>query len=286
MKVLTQSQVDFYNEKGYILVDNVLSKEEIKELSDVTDTFVEKSRSVTENNEDFVLEPEHTAENPKLRRLKSPEHQHKVYENALTNKNILDIVEDLIGPNIRSHGSKLNMKAPGGGSSVEWHTDWGFYPHTNDDILEVGIPLDDMEIENGCLHAIPGSHKWDEISHHENGLFIGAVSDNSFNIEDAEPFLLKAGSISLHHVRALHGSAPNVSNRPRRLLLQNYSAADAFPIGTPVDWEKWKESMLRGSITNKPRMEKINMLWPEPKPEGVGSIFEVQDKKKKSIYKK
>ena len=48
MKVLTQSQVNFYNEKGYILVDNVLSKEEIKELSDVTDTFVEKSRSVTE----------------------------------------------------------------------------------------------------------------------------------------------------------------------------------------------------------------------------------------------
>ena len=155
MKVLTQSQVNFYNEKGYILVDNVLSKEEIKELSDVTDTFVEKSRSVTENNEDFVLEPEHTAENPKLRRLKSPEHQHKVYENALTNKNILDIVEDLIGPNIRSHGSKLNMKAPGGGSSVEWHTDWGFYPHTNDDILEVGIPLDDMEIENSKENVIP-----------------------------------------------------------------------------------------------------------------------------------
>ena len=55
MKVLTQSQVNFYNEKGYILIDNVLSKEELKELSDVTDTFVEKSRSVTENNEDFVL---------------------------------------------------------------------------------------------------------------------------------------------------------------------------------------------------------------------------------------
>ena len=55
MKVLTQQQVNFYNQKGYILVDNVLSKEEISELSDVTDTFVEKSRSVTENNEDFVL---------------------------------------------------------------------------------------------------------------------------------------------------------------------------------------------------------------------------------------
>ena len=54
MKVLTQQQVDFYNQNGYILVNNVLSKKEIKELSDVTDIFVEKSRSVTENNEDFV----------------------------------------------------------------------------------------------------------------------------------------------------------------------------------------------------------------------------------------
>ena len=78
MKYLTQKDLEFYNQNGYILVDNVLSKEEIKELSDVTDTFVEKSKSVTQNNEDFVLEPGHTAENPKLRRLKSPEHQHKV----------------------------------------------------------------------------------------------------------------------------------------------------------------------------------------------------------------
>ena len=286
MKVLTQSQVNFYNEKGYILVDNVLSKEEIKELSDVTDTFVEKSRSVTENNEDFVLEPGHTSENPKLRRLKNPEHQHKVYDKTLKHPKILDIVEDLIGANIRTLGGKLNMKAPGGGSSVEWHTDWAFYPHTNDDILEVGIPLDDMEIENGCLHAIPGSHKWDEISHHEDGVFIGAVSDDSFNIEDAEPFLLKAGSISLHHVRALHGSSPNVSNRPRRLLLQSYLAADAFPIGASIDWEKWKESMIRGTTTNKLRLKKIKINWPEPKPEGAGSIFELQDTKKKSIYKK
>ena len=66
MKYLTQKDIEFYNQNGYILVDNVLSKEEITELSDVTDTFVEKSRSVTENNEDFVLEPGHTAENPKL----------------------------------------------------------------------------------------------------------------------------------------------------------------------------------------------------------------------------
>ena len=97
---------------------------------------------------------------------------------------------------------------------------------------------------------------------------------------------MKAGSISLHHVRALHGSSPNVSNRPRRLLLQSYLAADAFPIGASIDWEKWKESMVRGTTTNKLRLKKIKINWPEPKPEGAGSIFELQDTKKKSIYKK
>ncbi|MAS51293.1 MAG: phytanoyl-CoA dioxygenase, partial [Chloroflexi bacterium] len=163
MRSITQDQVNFYNKTGYLIVEDVLSQDEIKELGSITDTFVEKSRNITEHNEDFDLEAGHSKENPKLRRIKKPEKQHAVYEKTLNHSGVLDVVEDLIGPNIRTLGSKLNMKAPGGGAQVEWHTDWAFYPHTNDDILEVGIPLDDMEIENGCLMAIPGSHKWEAI---------------------------------------------------------------------------------------------------------------------------
>ena len=50
----------------------------------------------------------------------------------------------LLGPNLRYHNNKLNMKNPANGSAVQWHQDWAFYPHTNDSILEVGIALDDM----------------------------------------------------------------------------------------------------------------------------------------------
>ena len=74
-----------------------------------------------------------------------------VYEAAMRKEGLLDIIEQLLGPNIKLHHTKLNMKAPGGGAQVEWHTDWGFYPATNDDILEIGLTFDDMEIENGCL---------------------------------------------------------------------------------------------------------------------------------------
>ena len=273
-----------------MIVEDVLSQDEIKELGSITDTFVEKSRNITEHNEDFDLEAGHSKENPKLRRIKKPEKQHYVYEKTLSHSGVLDVVEDLIGPNIRTLGGKLNMKAPGGGAQVEWHTDWAFYPHTNDDILEVGIPLDDMEIENGCLMAIPGSHKWEAISHHEDGVFVGAVSENDFKMEDAVPFVLKAGSISLHHVRALHGSAPNMSNRPRRLLLQGYLAADAFPLQSNLssseDWNEWNSNILRGEPTNRPRLENVPVVFPQPKPEGAGSIFEIQEKLKKSHYKK
>ena len=73
-------------------------------------------------------------------------------------------------PNIRHHHTKLNNKAPGGGAQVEWHTDWGFYPHTNDDILEVGVAIDPMTIENGSLMVVPGSHKGPAYDHHENGV--------------------------------------------------------------------------------------------------------------------
>ena len=92
---------------------------------------------------------------PKLRRLKSPILLHEVYRNTLHHEKILGIVSQLIGYGLRCNGNKLNMKQPGYGSPVEWHQDWAFYPHTNDDLLAVGIVLDDMTEENGPLLVIP-----------------------------------------------------------------------------------------------------------------------------------
>lgn len=279
-------EVAFYKREGYVGLENVFSPEEIGELTRVTDEFIEQSRELTEHNEVFDLDFEagHSKTNPKLRRIKSPHTQHPVYDAAFRNPKLLNILECLLGPNIRGHGTKLNMKAPGGGAQVEWHTDWAFYPHTNDDILEVGLALDDMKMENGCLMVIPGSHKEAEHPHHEDGFFVGAVSEETLNMEDAVPITLKAGGISVHHVRELHGSAPNISNRPRRLLLMGYMAADAFPLTGYGDWESWNQQMLRGEPTNEPRMESIPCRISEPRPEGKVGIFQIQSQMKKSHF--
>ena len=82
---------------------------------------------------------------------------------------------DLWGPDIRFDTAKLNMKSAGFGAPVEWHQDWAFYPHTNDDLAAVGVMFDDMELENGPLMIVPGSHRGPVFDHHADGVFCGAM---------------------------------------------------------------------------------------------------------------
>ncbi len=282
---LSQDQVNSYNRDGYLAVPGVFNESELEDLHRATEKYVEQSRDLSEHTDVFDLDfgAGHSRETPRLRRIKSPHLLDPVYDAAMRKPELLDVIESLIGPNIRLHHTKLNMKAPGGGQQVEWHTDWGFYPATNDDILEIGVAFDDMEIENGCLMVIPGSHKGPAYDHHEDGMFVGAVSESDFSMEDAVPITMKAGSVSVHHVRELHGSAPNVSNRPRRLLLMGYAAVDSFPLTGYGDWDDFNSQIVRGEQTNEPRLEKVPARVAQPKPDG-GSIFEIQDTMKKSHY--
>jgi phytanoyl-CoA hydroxylase len=284
--MLVQEQIDYYNEQGYLGVENVLSEEELAELRSVTDSFVEKSREVTEHTAAFDLEPGHTPENPKLRRLKSPILQHEVYRKTLHHEKILEIVSQLIGYALRSNGNKLNMKQPGYGSPVEWHQDWSFYPHTNDDLLAVGVVLDDMTEDNGPLLVIPGSHKGPIYDHHLDGHFCGAVTDSTFSDKAAVPVMVKAGGITIHHVRMLHGSVANTSDHPRRLMLFQYCAIDAFPLGGMKDWDSFNETIVRGEPTNIPRVEVVPVRMPLPGAVRTGSIYESQTVLKESMFGK
>ena len=276
--MLTVEQVETFNTDGYLSVDSVLSREELDELRRVTDEFVEQSRNVTENDATFDLEPGHTAESPQLRRIIRPVSKHPVYEKFVHHEDILNIVESLLGPNLRYHNNKMNMKNSGHGSAVEWHQDWAFYPHTNDDLLEVGIALDDMTEENGALMVIPGSHKDKVWDHHQDGLFVGAVTDPTFQPDDAVSVTVKAGGITLHHVRMVHGSKPNESDKPRRMFFIGFYATDAWPlIPTGYSIEEMDKCIVRGEPTLEPRMKNLPVRLSLPRVEG-GSIYAQQEK--------
>ena len=260
--MLTQQQVEFYHENGYMTVDKVLSDAEVADLQRVTDEFVQKAAAFTDHTDFYDLEPGHTAHDPQVRRLKSPISHHDVYMRTIKHDNILDIVAQLIGDGIRTNGNKLNMKSADYGSPVEWHQDWSFYPHTNDDILAVGVCIDEMTEANGALLVIPGSHKGPTYDHHQDGRFCGAVTDPDFIPENVVALEVPAGGISIHHVRTLHGSAPNYSGAPRRLLLFQYVAADAWPLTGAGEWDDFNRNLLRGEPTNAPRMADLPVRMP------------------------
>lgn len=274
--MLTKQQIDSYHMKGYIGVEGVLNAQEVETLRQTTEEFVEKSRLVAENDEVFDLEPGHAADDPKLRRLKSPVMQHEVYKGMLHHPRILSIIAQLIGERIRYNGDKLNMKSGGFGSPVEWHQDWAFYPHSNDDLLAVGICIDDMNEKNGCLLVIPGSHKGPILDHHYDGHFAGAVTDPNFDDSRAEKVELMAGGISIHHVRAVHGSLPNTSPNPRRLLLLQYCAGDSWPLGSG-DWEAFGKTFVRGEPSQDIRCSNTPVRVPSPQAKYSGSIYAVQE---------
>jgi ectoine hydroxylase-related dioxygenase (phytanoyl-CoA dioxygenase family) len=73
--VLSEEQINFYNDQGYLLVEDVITEDQLKKMLDLVEGFFENSKNVTENNNIFDLEEGHSSKRPRLKRVKQP-HQH------------------------------------------------------------------------------------------------------------------------------------------------------------------------------------------------------------------
>ena len=155
-------------------------------------------------------------------------------------------------------------------------------------MLAFGIMLEDVTPDNGPLMVIPGSHKGPLLSHKHEGLFCGAVhpDDPLFEQEKAVTLTGKAGSMTVHHVRTLHGSAPNMSDKNRLILFYELASGDAWPIlgagsylhelGQRKFWEDLQTRLVTGSIITEPRLEKVPVSMPLAPAADNTSIFKTQ----------
>jgi phytanoyl-CoA hydroxylase len=286
--VISDRDVAFYRQNGYLLVENVLDRSTRARMKEVITELVAKAKGVAQHNDVYDLEPTHTPEAPRVRRIKKPHVVNPIFWDFAKSPTLLEVVTKLLGPNIRLHGSKLNMKDPKYGSPVEWHQDWAFYPHTNDDLLAIGVMLDDVELENGPLMVLPGTHKGPVHDHHADGRFCGAIDPLGVKLpyDQAVAVTGKAGSASFHHVRLVHGSAQNTSDRPRQLLLYECGAADAWPLVNFTTFEEFEGRMLCGESTIEPRVEKVPMRMPFPPALNPGSIYENQTSSQRRYFER
>jgi hypothetical protein len=240
MPVLSREQVDAFWRDGYLMVDGAVTPAELTALRGEIDKWVEESRGhsapfgppCVDGRPRFDMGTEHTATAPALRRINNPSDISEAYRGVMANARMVDMVADLIGPDVKFHHCKINLKLTGAKTEVAYHQDFAYTPHTNDDIVTALLFLDDIDENNGCLTVVPGSHKGPMLSLFDGDRFTGGVAPAAEKKALAEsiPCVGKAGAVCLMHTRLLHGSAANRANQARGLYICVYTAADAVPI--------------------------------------------------------
>ena len=216
MTKLTTEQLDHYKNKGYISPVNALSSIEAKEIRDEIEKIEKNWPKALEGiNRNYV-------------HLISP-----VFNKVCLNKNILDAVESIIGKNILICGTTLFIKNPKEKGFVSFHQDAkyiGLEPHN---WVTVWVAITDANENNGCMRMLSGSHK-ENLRHHEqkfdeNNLLTRGQTIKNVSLDKTDPVILKAGQMSLHHPKIVHGSGLNYSDDRRiGFVIQSY-------IGSNVD---------------------------------------------------
>lgn len=282
-RILDQADRQRYFHDGYLGVSGLVGADWLKRLNDVTNEFIELSRAVVGRDKRFDLEPDHRPDNPRIRRLNSPVEHHDMYWEFTRSGPFADVAEDLLGPNFKFHHSKLNFKWGRGGEEVKWHQDIQFWPHTNYDVITVGVYLDDVDASLAPMGVIPGSHEGPLFNLYDaDDNWTGNINDTDVaervDVDRATYISGPAGTVTVHNCRSIHGSPPNLGDRPRPLLLCAYSPADALPITNLTVGASKSEAMIRGEPARWARFDPRPCLMPPDwsKSGGQKSIFEHQ----------
>ena len=283
--MISKEQVDEFWRNGFLVAENAVDAGQLAGMRDTLAAWVEESRAhdapfggpTADGRARFDLAPEHTAGAPALRRVNNPSEIDDAYMEVMRDSAMTDMVAALIGPDVKHHHCKINLKLPGSHTEVRYHQDFAYTPHTNDDVVTALLMLDDMTRENGCLMVVPGSHRGPMYSLFDGDRFTGFIAPGEERAlrEREESILGCAGSVCLMHTRLAHGSEPNHSVSSRGLYICVYSAADAFPIARNPMPNRNEGMIVRGRSTRRARLSEAVIELPEQPVRA--SFFAVQE---------
>lgn len=152
---LSEGQRRQYFERGFVTIPNAIPMHWVNRLRELSDEFLEASRSFDVSDEVYDLGPSHSPTSPHVRRLKALVDRHPEFWAFASRSPLTDIAADLLGPNVKFHSSKLNYKWPGSGEVVKWHQDITAWPHTNYSLVTLGVHLDEVTFDEGPLSCVP-----------------------------------------------------------------------------------------------------------------------------------
>lgn len=244
--MLSEKQVAFYQDNGYILIENLITKEEAAALR-AESHHLSDELSRREDNDATWQSARNTMQAATATRLL---HCHDVqFQSALFTRLIVDerftgAAADLIGhDDIQLHHTKMFIKPPEKGSPFPLHQDYPFFPHEGTTMTAAIFHFDDAPVEKGCVCVVPGSHKQGPRPHNPTGNY--HLDPAEYPLSLAVPCPAKAGDVLFMNYLLVHGSGVNVSQEARTtLLVQFRSSGDRPTVQTHLS--KGQGMMLRG----------------------------------------
>lgn len=223
----------FYEEHGYVIVPDALTPAEVEELREETTRLCRGE--LGEIKGVFPAEPGESDDDV-LRRYLCIHFPHKlspVMKHYLAQATMVDVLTQIIGPNVKCMQSMLFIKAAGKPGQA-WHQDEYFIPTRDRSLTGGWIAMDDATVENGCLWVIPGSHKhgilWPQRQHEDRRFdCAGEAIYFPYSDDDAIPVEVPAGAIVFFNGYLLHRSLPNRAKAGyRRVLVNHYMSAESL----------------------------------------------------------
>ena len=206
--MLSEEQIRQYHEDGYVIPDLRLSAEDLADIRAAHDRLLAKH-------------PEFVDYCPAVLAFDTS------FLNIARKPAILDLVEQLIGPDFALWNSSFFAKPARRGSKTPWHQDGEYWPIRPLATCSAWIAVDAATPANGCLRVIPGSHRRRQLGKHDynaaDGLSLPLeIRADEYDENQARDIVLEVGQISLHDIYLIHGSEPNRSATPRRGMTLRY----------------------------------------------------------------
>ena len=231
-KYLSADQVACFWRQGYLVLEKMLNEAELKVLRDSVKVL--EAWAQFNSQPDFQREVDSSSGQVILRKVQAVHHHGGAPWRALMmRQDTLDTIEDLLGPQIFFHHSKVMMKQAYEGSAKPWHQDLADGFLSRDEaarlralgptltpeaapVVAIQYYLDDSSARNGCIEVVPGSHRL--------GLFENPLNPQRISAPDVRRAEVGAGGALLFHCLTFHCSSPNRSAQPRRAPVYEYSA--------------------------------------------------------------
>jgi len=235
-EAFSEQELARFHEQGYLVREDLISPEWLVEIRrDLEDLHERMAEGLPEG---VHVSWEHEVDPSIRRRIKQLMHAELVspaLDRLVRAPHLLDLVEQLLGPEISLFHCKLLMKAAREGTVTPWHQDYSYWT-TGDNrplMLNCMLQIDDSTPENGCLQMVPGSHRAGLMEHRQEGQVFSRFLPGYFQPRaDAVPVPLRAGSAVFFGPLVVHGSDANRSAQDRRAVTIAYNVTGNATGGT------------------------------------------------------